>query len=139
MFIFLNQSKVESGANDVRNYYYVLAGKRLVNVAQKKISENKVSCINSNYSSDSGVYYFAFYDVGTEISLPFYFMREVMGGYVKVVNESGISSYYVSVGDGKYGYEDILIDELTTDSVVENYAFKYPSNVVHCKFTKYSN
>ncbi|MBQ6404884.1 MAG: zinc ribbon domain-containing protein [Bacilli bacterium] len=138
MFLFLNQAKVESGANDVRNYYYVLAGNRLVNVVQKKISEKKVTCVKSQYSSDSGVYYFAFYDVGTVISLPFYFMREPIGGYVKVVIEGGVSSYYVSVGDGNYGYSEVLIDELDTDTVIEKYYFKDPINVTHCNFVKYS-
>ena len=65
-------------------------------------------------------------------------MREPIGGYVKVVNEGGVSSYYVSVGDGNYGYSEVLIDELDTDTVIEKYSFKDPINVTHCNFVKYS-
>ena len=139
LFAFLNQNKIKSGANNLQKHYYVMAGEKLVEAVEKKIEENKVACSGNRYSTDNGVYYFIFYDVGTVVSLPFSFFKEPMRGYVKIVNEGGNSSYYVSVSDGSYGYDDTLVDELTDEKVIDDYHLKYPQKLVSCKFTIYSN
>ena len=105
---------------------------------KKKINENKVSCIGTEYLSDSGVYYFRFYDIGGVVSLPLYYFRETITGYVKVVNDGGISTFYVSVSDGKLGYPEVLVDDLKTDNVLDDYHLVYPAYATNCKFVKYS-
>ncbi len=118
-FVYLNQSHVKSGANAVKNYYYVYAGRQFVNRVKEKIGVKEIECYGGAYSPDNGVYYFTYYTVGKVTLLPFYIFREPISGYVKVVNENGQSSFYVSVWDSNVGYEEKLVSELKTDDVLD--------------------
>ena len=139
MFAYLNYAHMKSGAYAVKNYYYVYAGKRFAKRVDEKLGKNEVQCYGGSYSAENGVYYFEYYTIGKVVVLPLYFLREPIAGYVKVVNVNGESTYYVSLGDSSAGFEEVLVDELTTDNVIEKYDFKMPQDGLQCKLKYYKN
>ena len=120
LFLMGNMGKVRKTNETIEKTYYVLASKRVVEVVKKSVEENQINCASVTYSADSGVYYISYPDVGNEIHLPLYMMREAIAAYVKIDNSVQPTQYYVSMTDGKYGFQETAIDEITTDTV-KNY------------------
>ena len=115
----LNLSFVKEGGKAVNDYYFVIASKKTVNKVKGLVNNGYISCPDSDYKKNSGVYYLYFADIGKFVWLPFYHMRDVISGYVKIDNTSGSSKYYISIGDGNFGFKETLIDKVNKDTVVE--------------------
>ena len=119
LLVWKNMDDVEKGGELLGNSYYSFAGKRIVKKTKQYIDDGNVTCKDSNYYENTGVYYFIYPDLGDYVYLPLYLQREPIEGYVKVDNSTGESKYYVSVTDGKKGFDETLIDELSGEKVKE--------------------
>ena len=101
--------------------------------------ENYLKCEDYKYSSDKGVYYVQYPDVGERVFIPFYHLKdESISAYVIIDNTSGSSKYYISMGDGTYGYPETLYENFTKDNIMKYSDFKYKddSEVNYCEITK---
>ncbi len=126
----------EGESFSIGDYYYVYAAKRITKKVEKNVASENITCDKGNFVEGEGIYYFYFNDLGDEVFLPLYIMREVISGYVKVDYTSGQVQYYVSVADGQKGFPEILTDDLKTSSVSD-----YPKIVSYngsymCEFGK---
>lgn len=117
------------------NYYYVYAAKQITKKVEKNIDKGIVSCTSGEYISNQGIYYFYFDDLGDEVFLPLYIMRETIEGYVKVDNTSGVSHYFISLTDGNKGFSEIPIEEVHGSSV-KKYSKLIRNNYVSCNLDR---
>ena len=136
VFIYNRVLSAEGGSFLIGDYYYVYAAKRITKKVEKNVASGNITCDRGDFAVGSGIYYFYFNDLGDEIFLPLYLMREVISGYVKVDYTSGQVQYYVSVADGQKGFPEILISDLKASSVSD-----YPKVVSYngsymCEFGK---
>lgn len=120
LFIFWNNIiETKTKAKKLSNYYYVYASNRIVDKTKRYINNNYLECDDYDYSNDRGTYYIYYSDIGNNIYLPFYYMREAISGYVVVDNNNGSSKYYVSMSDGYYGFDETLLSEVNINTIVE--------------------
>ena len=124
----LNLDFIKKGGSEINKYYFVLASKKTVNKTKNIVKNRLITCPDSDYKKDSGVYYLYFADIGKFVFLPFYYQREAISGYVKIDNTSGESKYYISISDGNLGFGETLIDDVNTSSVV-SYGDISPSDI----------
>ena len=117
--LFANITQVKNTSKKASEYYYVYAGKKMGEKIKSNINSGNIHCERKNYSSENGVYYFYYSDVRDIVYLPFYYMREIISGYVKVVNVDGKSQYFVSLTDGIYGYPETPLEEIGDNVIVE--------------------
>ena len=68
-------------------------------------------------------------DLGDYSYLPFYFLRDPITAYVKVVYSEGVEEYYVSLSDGTYGLPELVSSEVSADKVIEMKDITFDSNV----------
>ena len=112
-----NIIEIKSHAFRLKNYYYVLATKQIVDKTEQLAKENFLEC-DQNYKDTRGMYYVEYVDIGAVAYLPFYRYSDIIEGYVIIDNTSGSSKYYVSLSDGTYGFPETLSDDVTIDTVV---------------------
>lgn len=125
--------EIRSKVGSFSSYYYVSSAKKIVSKTEKAIVDNNFRC-DQDLSLSSSAYYFSYRDLGDYIHLPFYYFRETISGYVRVVFENGEYRYYVSVGDSKKGIPEMEISSITTESVVEmNFSFVNNNSVLSCE------
>ncbi len=110
--IYANMSNIEEVTKNINNYYYVYAAKRITSKTEKGVNNKKVGCGHDPFNPQNGVYYFYYADFQDYIFLPFYTMRDIIGGYVKVEIVNGKASYYVSLSDGTYGFKETKVENI---------------------------
>lgn len=88
-------------------------------------------------TSDDGSIYFSFYEspdfFKTSISL---YTFDYFHGFIRITdNGNGEYNYYLSISDGKYGFEDVLYNDDLDISVVKklNEDIRVPASSVTCK------
>lgn len=125
--IYSNMSSVEKASGDIEKSYYKKATDKVIRGTKAHIAAGDISC-DGDYNSMNGVYYFYYGDVGSDFNLPLSITREAIEAYVKVVNVNGVSSYYISMTDGKYGYPETLSDKVSIDTITKYKTLNYSSS-----------
>lgn len=120
-FVAANVDNFNKISKKVGKYYYVYTANKIVNKTKKRIEKYGASCDAGDFSKNTGIYYFYYSDIGDEVYLPFYVMRESISGYVKVEYDDGVPKYYVSISDGEKGFEETLNSDVNTD-IVKDYS-----------------
>lgn len=119
LYTYSNMTQVENTSQEIGNYYYVYASKKMIRKTRKAIDEAKISCDEGeNYSNQNGVYYFYIGDVGDEFNLFLQMMRDPIEAYIKVENNNGESHYYITMSDGKKGFPETLSSDIYPNTVV---------------------
>ena len=96
------------------------ASRAIVNNVKTDIKVRTINCDEGVYlSSEAGDYYFYYPNATYEADLLFGSTRDEIESYVKVVNEGGVSTYYISLTDGKYGIEEKKVNEIGIKDVKE--------------------
>ena len=129
LLTYANLTKVKETSGSVQNYYYVFASRQAVSAVKKAIEKDNISCSNVTFSKGNGEYYFYMLDLGDYSYLPFYFLRDPITAYVKVVYREGVEEYYVSLSDGTYGLPELVSSEVSADKVIEMKDITFDSNV----------
>jgi hypothetical protein len=122
--IFMNSMSKTDQKDIVDGYYFTYASHAIVSKVEKAIENGEVNCKYDKYSSSQGVYYFQFGDVGDNVFLLLYNMREPIQGYVKIDNTSGEHKTYVSLSDDTFGFPETLADEVNA-STLDQYKANY--------------
>lgn len=140
VIFWANIIDVKNKARRITNYYYVFATHQVVKKAKQLGEENYLVCDDYEYSSDSGIYYVELRDMGKVAYLPFYYMREVIGGYVIIDNSGEKTKYYISMSDGAFGYPEMNSDDVSLDKITEykEVIYKSEDTVNYCRNTKHS-
>lgn len=117
---YLNRSIFTDPIKALDKYYYVYASRAIVNNVKTDIKVRTINCDEGVYlSSEAGDYYFYYPNATYEADLLFGSTRDEIESYVKVVNEGGVSTYYISLTDGKYGIEEKKVNEIGIKDVKE--------------------
>ena len=117
---YLNRSIFADPLKALDKYYYVYASRAIVNNVKTDIKVRTINCDEGVYlSSEAGDYYFYYPNATYEADLLFGSTRDEIESYVKVVNEGGVSTYYISLTDGKYGIEEKKVNEIGIKDVKE--------------------
>ena len=117
---YLNRSIFADPLKALDKYYYVYASRAIVNNVKTDITVRTINCDEGVYlSSEAGDYYFYYPNATYEADLLFGSTRDEIESYVKVVNEGGVSTYYISLTDGKYGIEEKKVNEIGIKDVKE--------------------
>ena len=125
LLFWTNILDVKNKAKRITNYYYVYASRKIVDETKNIANKDYLECEKYDYSSDSGVYYIKYNDIGNEVYLPFYYYRSIIEGYVIINNNTGKT--YISITDGKYGYPELDINEVGLDKIEEYSRVQYKS------------
>ena len=117
---YLNRSIFADPLKALDKYYYVYESRAIVNNVKTDIKVRTINCDEGVYlSSEAGDYYFYYPNATYEADLLFGSTRDEIESYVKVVNEGGVSTYYISLTDGKYGIEEKKVNEIGIKDVKE--------------------
>lgn len=117
---YLNRSIFADPLKALDKYYYVYASRAIVNNVKTDIKVRTINCDEGVYlSSEAGDYYFYYPNATYEADLLFGSTRDEIESYVKVVNEGGVPTYYISLTDGKYGIEEKKVNEIGIKDVKE--------------------
>jgi hypothetical protein len=136
-FIFWNNIiEIKSKTFKLKNYYYIIATKQIVNKTKQLAKENYLECSDYGYRKDRGIYYVEYGDIGTVAYIPFHTYADVISGYVIIDNRSGDSKYYISITDGNYGYPETLYEDVNIDSIVPYEELVSRSDINSCRNTK---
>lgn len=104
-----------------------------INKVKKAVKKNKVIC-KDNYDNkisikNNGIYYFYsndfLYDYSFKSSLV-----DGSKGYIKVVNENGKYTYYVSYSTSSFGLKEVSKDELSPEYVEKGYVVNKPDGIM---------
>ena len=136
-FLLTNNNYITFGEKG-RNMQIVAGSEITVRKVKKAVESGKVLCKDVNDYNTSikhnGTYYFYsedfFYEYGFKSSL----IDESMG-YVKVVNNNGKYSYFISITAGKLGLPETGEKDISVDVVKENYKVKKPNGIM-CRLAK---
>lgn len=137
LVFWTNIIDIKTKATRVTNYYYVFATKQIVNKVEKLAEENYLECEDYEYNATSGRYYIEYADMGDIAYFPFYYLREVIGGYVVIDNTSGSSKYYISISDGTYGYPETLYEDVKLETIVPYERVINRTDVNYCRNIKH--
>ena len=140
-FIFVFWSNILEAKNNAKrlpNYYYVYASHQIVDKTKQLAEENYLKCDDYDYSNDSGIYYVQYGDMGNVAYFPFYYMRDVIEGYVIIDNSGENTKYYISMSDGTYGFDELLIDDVKLKNISEfkQVNYKNENEINYCENTK---
>lgn len=136
-FVFWNNIiDIKSKAFKITNYYYVFASKQIVNKTDYFVNNNLLECEKYDYNDQSGMYYIEYADIGDITYLPFRYYRDVISGYVVLINEDGKRIYYVSLSDGTYGFPETLNEDVKIESVVSYEKLIKRKDLNKCKIIK---
>lgn len=117
---YLNRSIFTDPLKALDKYYYVYASRAIVNNVKTDIKVRTINCDEGVYLlSEAGDYYFYYPNATYEADLLFESTRDEIESYVKVVNEGGVPTYYISLTDGKYGIEEKKVNEIGIKDVKE--------------------
>ena len=121
-----NMDTVENILSNADSYIYVYASNSYVNKIKKGIEEEKITC-EGQFDSNNGVYYFYTNELSSEVYVPLQTFRDELSAYVRVDIFDGDTKYYITITDGKKGFKETLIEDVTVDSIVSysNLGYKY--------------
>lgn len=120
LYMLANLTQVKSTSEDAGNSYYVYASNKIIRKVKKAVEKGEISCSDGVvFDSVTGTYYIHSNDAGSEFKLFMQIMREPIEAYVKIENVNGDAKYYVSMTDREKGFPETLVDEVTTQTVVE--------------------
>lgn len=136
LLFWTNIIEIKSKAIRVKNYYYVLSTKQIVEKTKKLANENYLECDKYNYRNDKGIYYIWYSDIGNVAYIPLHTYMDVISGYVIIDNTSGSSKYYVSLSDGTYGYPETLYDDIKVDTIISYKEVIEKTGINSCRNTK---
>lgn len=125
---YLRRSEFPIYIEKIKKRYYIYATDELYYEVKYRVSKGLVSCDKSNFSSDSGTYYFYYPDLGRKVHLLFYKTRESITAVVKVVIENGEAKYYISMSDDVYGYDETLYEDINIDTITYKRALDFNSS-----------
>ena len=118
--VYANTVSINQEIDRLSSYYLYLASQRVIRRTKLKVENQVYEC------NDSGsVLYFYFSDLQDYFSIPFYVFRDPIEAYVKVVitrdGQGNISQYdyYISMTDGRYGYAEVLVDDLELSNITQ--------------------
>lgn len=131
-----NIIEIKTKTKRFTNYYYVFATNQIIDKTKQLAEENYLEC-DSPYNPNSGRYYIEYADMGDVAYFPFYYWREVIGGYVIIDNTSGSSKYYISISDGTYGYPETLSSDVKLETIVPYEKVINRKDVNYCINTKH--
>lgn len=136
ILFWTNILDIKNRAKKITNYYYVYASHQIVEKTKVLGEENYLLCDDYDYSSTSGIYYVQYPDMGAVAHFPFYYLRDVIGGYVIIDNNSG--NYYISMSDGTFGFPQLNINDVKLENIEEysNVEYKDKNSVNYCINTK---
>ena len=104
-----------------------------ISKVKKAVKNNKVICEdfydNEISINNNGVYYFYSDDFLYDYS----FRSNLVGeskGYVKVVNENGKYTYYVSYSNDSFGLKEVSKDELSPEYVEKGFVVNKPNGIM---------
>jgi hypothetical protein len=137
LIFWTNIIDVKDKTKKVTNYYYVMATNQIVKKTKQLAEENYLECDDYPYSANSGRYYIEYADMGDVAYFPFYYLRDVIGGYVIIDNTSGSSQYYISISDGTMGYPETLSSDVKLETIVPHEKVITRTDVNYCRNTKH--
>lgn len=132
-----NIIEIKSNTKKVTNYYYVYATKQIIEKTKILADENYLECDQYQYNPNNGKYYIEYADMGDIAYFPFYYLREVIGGYVIIDNTSGSSKYYISISDGTYGYPETLSSDVKLETIVPYERVNNRTDINYCRNIKH--
>lgn len=124
---------IKSKAFRLNNYYYVFASGLVVNKTKQIDKVNYFECDSYDYNENKGKYYIEYRDVSDFVYIPFHSYRDMLSAYVVVDNTSGSSKYYISLGDGTYGFPETLYEDVNADTIVPYESIPKRSDVNNCR------
>ena len=119
LFVMGNLGNIRKTHKSIRKSYYVLASNKFLDKVKKAVDEDRITCDKVTYSSTQGIYYIKYADLGDNIYLPFYMMRDPISAYVKIDNNQDPRVYSVSMTDGTNGFKETVETEISTEIVVD--------------------
>jgi ribosomal protein L40E len=119
LIIYGNFGKVKKASNLLGNSYYIYASKYIVYSTKLRVDQGNFKCNGYSSMTNDGVYYFYYDDAGKDLYLLFSLSREPIEAYVKVIREKGVNTYYISLSDGTYGFDETLSSKVKLKSVVK--------------------
>ncbi len=119
--IYTNLTTIDEKFDNIKNRYLVYVSSTVVDEIDKRISSSdyKVMCDDENYSGEDGTYYFEYADVSDEFNI-------FLGSYVDPISvvvrmdvSQGNRTYYVSLTNGKLGFENKESTSIDISSVTD--------------------
>lgn len=113
---FTSYSELSGTVGDINSDYLISTANDVVKQTITKVKSKDYTC-----DFEASVFYFYYEDVADYFDMPFSVFRDKVSAYVKVENTGivGEYNYYISITDGKYGFDETLSSELSNDKVVE--------------------
>ena len=115
MVVYNNFStlKNESKTKSSQAYLYYVS-KVVMKKAKNNYSNKKYECY-----TDSEISYFYSPEADADYFLPFAVFYKPVKVYVKVVKNGSDVSYYMSMSDGEFGFEETLFEDISINTIVK--------------------
>lgn len=119
LIIYSNISNIKKTSNLLGNSYYVYASKYIVHSTKLKVAQGLITCNGQNSISDDGDYIIHYNEAGKNLGLLFQLSRESIEAYVRIARKDGVNTYYISLSDGTYGFDETLSSDVKLSTVGE--------------------
>lgn len=135
LFIMGHIGQVRKTNKTIGGLYYAMAGRQTIRHVKSAVEAGDIICKSTTYDSSQGVYYIKYNDLGNNVFLPLYMMRDSISAYVKIDNDKEPREYYISMTDGKYGFSEILEKDVYARNVIEYTSLREVPTVQICEIT----
>lgn len=115
IYAYANINTIKSTGSSKASAVYLYSVSKTVGKGIKKVyAKGKYTC-----TGDDNIKYFYFNEVDADFFMPFAVFHEPVSVYVKIVPNGESEDYYLSMTDGKYGFNETLLENISLDTVVE--------------------